>query len=111
MANSQIDYTINLKDVVKTLFSMISGKENSDVQKEKDIEDKLKEIQKVEKDIGATEGINSLEKQLLEVGIKKSRKKANDIKKTTKTVTSVKQVQKSNNVRKDKEKDDKIQEL
>lgn len=107
MENTQVNYKIGFKDIAKTFIELVSGKKSEQSKSEEETEKRIKEIEKIENQIGATERINSLTSELENHKESKIRKRTPKVEKNQSQIT-INKSQKQD-IKKDEE--EKIQEI
>lgn len=107
MENTQVNYKIGFKDIAKTFIELVSGKKAEQSKSEEETEKRIKEIEKIENQIGATERINSLTSELENHKESKIRKRTPKVEKNQSQIT-INKSQKQD-IKKDEE--EKIQEI
>lgn len=107
MENTQVNYKIGFKDIAKTFIELLSGKKSEQSKSEEETEKRIKEIEKIENQIGATERINLLTNELENHKESKTKKRTPKVEKNQPQKT-INKSQKQD-IKKDEE--EKIQEI
>ncbi len=107
MENTQVNYKIGFKDIAKTFIELVSGKKSEQSKSEEETEKRIKEIEKIENQIGATERINSLTSELENHKESKIRKRTPKVEKNQSQIT----INKSQKQDIKKGEEEKIQEI
>lgn len=107
MENTQVNYKIGFKDIAKTFIELVSGKKAEQSKSEEETEKRIKEIEKIENQIGATERINSLTSELENHKESKIRKRTPKVEKNQSQIT----INKSQKQDINKDEEEKIQEI